>query len=76
MDTGSINGDVQAGGKRRKTGKQPAHEDPGLKRMKDIMEACFEAVEDVDNPDEGHQCAGLFYKLPSKKDYAMYCEFR
>ena len=75
VDNGSMNGDVQGAGKRRKTGKQPAYEDPELKRMKDIMEACFEAVEDVDNPDEGHQCAGLFYKLPSKKDYALYCQF-
>jgi ATP-dependent helicase STH1/SNF2 len=74
IDNGSTNGDAQGAGKRRKTGKQPAYEDPELKRMKDIMEACFEAVEDVDNPEEGHQCAGLFYKLPSKKDYAAYCK--
>ena len=40
--------------------------------MKSVMDACFEAVEDVDNPDEGHQCAGLFYKLPSKRDYPEY----
>jgi ATP-dependent helicase STH1/SNF2 len=41
--------------------------------MKAVMDACIDTVEDVDNPDYGHQCAGLFYKLPSKKDYPEYC---
>lgn len=41
--------------------------------MKEIMDACLDAVEDLDNEEYGHQCAGLFYKLPSKRDYANYC---
>lgn len=52
--------------------KQAMAEDPERVRMKEIMEACFDAVEDVDNEEHGHQCAGLFYKLPSKKDYPHY----
>ena len=60
--------------KRRKTGKPSLAEDPERTRLKDIMEACFEAVEDVDNEEMGHQCAGLFYKLPSKRDYPEYCQ--
>ena len=80
-DTGSVTGasdaplpqqQAQATGKRRKTGKQPAVDDGERARMKTVMDACFEAVEDVDNPDEGHQCAGLFHKLPSKRDYPEY----
>lgn len=59
--------------KRRKTNKLAAN-DPARIRMEEIMEACFDTVEDVDNEEEGHQCCGLFYKLPSKRDYPEYCE--
>merc|ERR1712093_401385 len=72
VDTGSLNGDFKvSNAKRRKTSKLGAN-DPARVQMEEIMEACFDPVEDVDNEEEGHQCCGLFYKLPSKKDYPEY----
>lgn len=78
MDTGSTSGEfggkAPMAAKRRKTGKASAVEDPESQRLKQTMESIYETIEDVDNEEEGHQCCGLFYKLPSKKDYPEYCK--
>jgi len=78
VDTGSISGEfggkAPMAAKRRKTGKAAISEDPELQKLKQNMEAIYDAIEDVDNEEEGHQCCGLFYKLPSKKDYPEYCK--
>lgn len=81
VDTGSLSGDFGgkaplAAAKRRKTGKANAGgEDPELQKLRKTMDDIFSAIEDVDNEEEGHQCCGLFYKLPSKKDYPEYCMY-
>ncbi|KAL8284283.1 hypothetical protein RQP46_005032 [Phenoliferia psychrophenolica] len=70
--TPSVNGDdddAARGGpqKRRKVQLSPAQE-----QLKVIFDACLDAMEDLDNPKEGHQCSGLFNVLPAKRDYPDY----
>ncbi|GAA6046906.1 hypothetical protein JCM3770_003422 [Rhodotorula araucariae] len=67
--TPSVNGDEGSrtgGGKRRKV----------LSPYQEKLRTCFEEllteVENLDNPTMGHQCAGLFNELPSRRDYPDY----
>ncbi|GAA5945416.1 hypothetical protein JCM10213_005973 [Rhodosporidiobolus nylandii] len=59
-------GSRAGGGKRRKV----------LSPYQEKLRVCFEALltemENLDNPTMGHQCAGLFNELPSKRDYPDY----
>ncbi|KAK4705515.1 hypothetical protein P7C70_g683, partial [Phenoliferia sp. Uapishka_3] len=70
--TPSVNGDddetPRAGGvKRRKVQLTPAQE-----QMKAFFDECLTAVDNLDNPKEGHQCSGLFSKLPDRRLYGDY----
>ncbi|GAA5851229.1 hypothetical protein JCM5353_005258, partial [Sporobolomyces roseus] len=60
-------GSSAGGGKRRKTQLSPYQQQLAI---------CFEQIltemENLDNPNYGHQCTGLFNELPNKRDYADY----
>ncbi|GAA5820365.1 hypothetical protein JCM10212_003933 [Sporobolomyces blumeae] len=63
-DTASSTG---GGGKRRKLQLSPYQE-----QLRVCFEEILTEIDDLDNPQYGHQCAGLFNQLPNKRDYADY----
>ncbi|GAA5901825.1 hypothetical protein JCM8208_003598 [Rhodotorula glutinis] len=74
--TPSVNGDdvsrVGGGGGGGGGGKRRKVLSPYQEKLRECFEELLTEVENLDNPTMGHQCAGLFNELPSKRDYPDY----